>query len=171
MSDYGEFPETASVRFRRVLPGPIERVFAYLTEPELRASWFCRGELESRVGGRITLHFRHSDFAPADEPVPPRHGHDEDPRMTAEVTRWEPPRAFAFAWDGAEVIFELEPAGKDVRLTLTHRKLATRANLVDVSAGWHSHLDVLERALRGEKPVTFWKRLDELEREYAARVP
>jgi hypothetical protein len=91
--------------------------------------------------------------------------------MTARVTRFEPPRALAFFWSGDLLIFELEPVVERVVLTLTHRKLATRGELIEVSAGWHSHLDVLDHALRGEKPRSFWAGLDPLEREYAARLP
>lgn len=32
MSEYGVVTEPDAVRFKRVLPGPIERVWAYLTE-------------------------------------------------------------------------------------------------------------------------------------------
>lgn len=36
MSEYGVVTEPGTVRIQRVLPGPIERVWAYLTESEKR---------------------------------------------------------------------------------------------------------------------------------------
>ena len=47
MSEYGIVTEAGAVRFERLLPGPIERVWAYLTDPDKRASgsrpvrWSC----------------------------------------------------------------------------------------------------------------------------------
>jgi uncharacterized protein YndB with AHSA1/START domain len=37
MNDYGTIAAPAEVRFERLLPGPIETVWAYLTESEKRA--------------------------------------------------------------------------------------------------------------------------------------
>ena len=37
VSAYGVQTEPATVRIQRLLPGPIERVWAYLTESDLRA--------------------------------------------------------------------------------------------------------------------------------------
>jgi uncharacterized protein YndB with AHSA1/START domain len=50
MSDYGERTAPGTVRLTRVLPGPIERVLAHITESDKRARWFAAGEMELRVG-------------------------------------------------------------------------------------------------------------------------
>ena len=169
MSDYAEPIEVGAVRFQRTLPGPIERVFAHLVDPALRATWFAGGATEPRVGGKLVLRFDHSSFAP--EPVPERFARAMGFEMQSKVTRFDPPRMFGFEWeDGSEVVFELEPKGKQVLLTLTHRKVASRDTLRNVSAGWHSHLDVLACALQGEKPKAFWSRIEPLEQEYAKRL-
>ena len=47
----------ATVRLERLLPGPVERVWAYLTESKKRATWLAAGEFDLRVGGSIELHF------------------------------------------------------------------------------------------------------------------
>jgi hypothetical protein len=87
------------------------------------------------------------------------------------VTRFEPPRALAFLWhDDSEVTFELEEKGGQVLLSLTHRRLASRGELVNVSAGWHAHLSVLLARLRGEPTPLFWSRIEPLERAYAERI-
>ena len=36
--DYGELIEPTTLRIQRLLPGPIERIWAYLTDSELRVS-------------------------------------------------------------------------------------------------------------------------------------
>ena len=40
-------------RLERLLPGPIERVWAYVTESDKRATWLAGGEMELRVGGKV----------------------------------------------------------------------------------------------------------------------
>jgi uncharacterized protein YndB with AHSA1/START domain len=74
MSEYGTLIDSASVRFERVLPGPIERVWSYLVDPELRGTWFASGPLEPRVGGSLKLTFQHSRLAPPGETAPAKHG-------------------------------------------------------------------------------------------------
>jgi len=49
---YGVLTEPATLKIQRLLPGaPIERVWAYLTEGELRRKWLAAGEMEMKVGG------------------------------------------------------------------------------------------------------------------------
>lgn len=38
MNDYGMIIEPGTLRIQRLLPGPIERVWAYLTESDKRAT-------------------------------------------------------------------------------------------------------------------------------------
>jgi hypothetical protein len=56
-------------------------------------------------------------------------------------------------------------------MVLTHRRLPGRAMLVDVSGGWHLHLDVLEQVLAGRARGPFWPRNAALAKEYDARTP
>src|SRR5688500_3165086 len=49
-----------TVCIKRVLPGPIERVWAYLTESDKRRKWLARGPISSFVGGDVELTFHHS---------------------------------------------------------------------------------------------------------------
>jgi uncharacterized protein YndB with AHSA1/START domain len=170
MSEYGERPEHGCVRFVRVLPGPIERVWSYLVDSKLRGTWFASGELEPRVGGKLTLFFHHQELTNHRETPPERwkemeHGHTAH----STVLRFEPPHVLAWTFGGSEVTFELEPLGSEVRLTLTERKLATRANEVGNAAGWHSHLGVLEERLQGKEPAPFWPRVLRYNREYEER--
>ena len=52
--------EPGTVKLQRLLPGPIERVWAYITESDKRAKWLARGEFDLRVGGKIRLEFDNS---------------------------------------------------------------------------------------------------------------
>jgi len=61
-SRLGTSPEQATVRLERMLPGPIERVWAYLTDAEKRKTWLASGVFDLRVGGRADLHFDHSNI-------------------------------------------------------------------------------------------------------------
>ena len=47
---FGVLSEPATVTFQRLLPGPIERVWAYLTQGELRRKWLAAGEMDMTVG-------------------------------------------------------------------------------------------------------------------------
>ncbi len=171
MSNHATTPAPKTVRLERLLPGPIERVWAFLVEPEKRARWFAGGELEPRVGGKRELIFKHSNIT--DEPPPERFkGAVAGFTSVAEMTRWDPPRALAFTWSGngeeSEVTWELEPRGDDVLFIITHRALPTRDEMVDVSGGWHAHTDILEALLRETKPTPFWSNVEQLEKHYGA---
>jgi uncharacterized protein YndB with AHSA1/START domain len=175
-SEFGHVAGPNTVVFERVLPGPIERVWAYLTESDKRAKWLAAGDMELHVGGRVELIFRNSELAPAGEPVPERfRGNSQEMRSEGRVTRCEPPRLLSFLWgganDGSEITFELSPQGADVRLVLTHSRLANRAALVDVSGGWHIHLRVLADELNGRPKQPFWSELERLEAKYDRIIP
>lgn len=174
MSDYGVVLESGAVRFERLLPGPIERVWAFLTEGDKRARWFCGGETDPRVGGAVALFFKHSQITDEPPPDSARRMNDEGNLMTGTVTAWEPPHRFAFNWVGmgepdSDVEFELSEAGDKVRLVLTHRRLATKSRMAMVSSGWHLHLDLLENQLAGTKPRGFWSLHEGLQADYAER--
>jgi uncharacterized protein YndB with AHSA1/START domain len=177
MSDYGVVTEAGTVRFERLLPAPVERVWDYLTDSELRRKWFAQGEMELRSGGGMTLLFRNSELSPEDEEVPKEYRKYEGMETRGKVVRAEPPRRLVFDWyeeDGTatEVAFELEPKGPEqTLLTLVHSRLPSRAMQVGVSGGWHLHLDVLEDVLAGRTPRPFWSRVAALEEEYGGRLP
>jgi uncharacterized protein YndB with AHSA1/START domain len=46
MDKYGTIIAPNTIRFERLLPGPIERVWAYLTDPEKRAKWLASGPMD-----------------------------------------------------------------------------------------------------------------------------
>jgi uncharacterized protein YndB with AHSA1/START domain len=169
--EYGEVKEPETFRIERLLPGPIERVWSYLTEPEKRRKWFGSGQMELRTGGRVKLQFRFSELSA--EKTPPTEG--DECEVPGRVTRCDPPRLLSYTWgsepDSSEVIFELTPQGKDVLLVITHRRLGDRGTMVSVASGWHTHLGILTDLLNGAKPRPFWATKIRMEEEYGKRLP
>jgi uncharacterized protein YndB with AHSA1/START domain len=166
----GTSPAQATVRLQRMLPGPIERVWAYLTDSEKRKTWLGSGVFDLRVGGKADLHFDHSNITSEKAPEEHRSGHD----CPGTITRIEPPRLLSFTFGAAgpesEVTFELKPQGKGVLLTVTHVRIADRKKMVSVAAGWDAHVGILEDRLNGEPPRPFWSTHARLKTEYEARL-
>lgn len=179
MSDHAVITGPGAIRLQCLLPGPIDRVWAFLTEPDKRKRWFAGGAMAE--SGPFSLFFQHSNLA--DEPGLEKYktameGFDSPCRMV----RWEPPRALAFDWlntphaDGGDagsslVTWELFGRGDNVLFVITHARLPNRAEMIDVSGGWHAHTDILEAVLAGAKPKPFWANIETLERHYAAAYP
>lgn len=174
--ELGQIKVPGEVRFVRTLPGPIERVWSYLTDAEKRRLWFASGPLEPRAGGKVTLNFRHIELAP-DETPPEEQKHTHDPGHTMEgvVTRWEPPRvlAYTFGFSGeSEVTFELTPQGREVLLVLTQRARGEDLDYMKgFSAGWHTHLSLLIAQLEGAPRPPFWPQMAKLREIYAKLLP
>jgi len=169
--DYGKFTSPAELRIVRTLPGPIERVWTYLTDPEKRARWFAGGPMELRVGGKVQLHFKHKNLAP-DETPPEEYlkVHEQGRSMDSIVTRCEPPHllAFTFGSDGeSETTFELTPQGKNVLLVLTHRSRdGDLPYMASFGAGWHTHFAQLIALLEDAPRPPFWPMHSKLKAEY-----
>ena len=121
------------------------------------------------------MHFHNASLSRQPDIDPPEKYSDlpERPSYSGRVTRCEPPRLLAHTWDfendHSEVCYELEEAGDKVRLVLTHRKLASRDEIISASGGWHTHLDILEDVLGGREPRAFWKTHTPLEADYEQR--
>ncbi|MBI3694310.1 MAG: SRPBCC domain-containing protein [Acidobacteria bacterium] len=104
MNDFGRVVE-------RLLPGPIERVWEYLTKPDNLAAWLAAGEIELRVGGRVELRFDVQE-------APDRR--KAGAVIRGVVTRCEPPRALAYSWidasadrpPGESLTTQASPAGR-----------------------------------------------------------
>ena len=145
MSRDGTILDLHTVEFKRLLPGPIELAWDYLTKPELLKTWFADVTLEPRVGGAVKVRF-HKDTCG---------GHTGG--VNGTIREFRPPHVIAFTWfqlylqpegsnkarDEGEVRFELSEKGGKVLLTLLHSRLPTE-ELAPHSAGWHSYLDNLE---------------------------
>ncbi len=173
MDDYGVVTAPGTVRLERLLPGPIERVWAYLTESDKRGKWLAAGEMELKAGGRMELKFKHSELSA--EPTPEAYRKYEGIEV-GRVIRCEPPHLLVLAWSEAngshsEVTFELSDNGERVRLRLTHRRLASREEMVSVAGGWHAHLGILDDVMNGRGARPFWTMHDRVSAEYQKRIP
>lgn len=139
MNKPGQMGKAPMVRFERHLPGPIDRVWEFLTDTARLPGWFGNGTIEPRAGGAVRL---------------------MDGHVRGVVTQWDPPRRLAYSWnvfDPGEdrsdypesyLTITLEPVGDEVLLTLTHLPVLERFEKQN-AMGWHSFLDMLEAAVRG----------------------
>ncbi|PWS37269.1 ATPase [Falsiroseomonas bella] len=166
---HGVLTEPGTLTFQRILPGPMERVWAYLTESELRRKWLAAGEMTLKAAAPFELVWRNDDLSapgqrPADFPA--------EQRMQSRILALDPPRRLVIAWgETGEVSFTLEPRGERVLLTLVHRGAPDRATLLNVGAGWHMHLDILVAIAEGWTPASFWEGWSRLRAEYDRRMP
>lgn len=169
--DNGKFTAPGEVRLERLLPGPIERVWEYLTDPEKRSRWFAGGPMELRPGGKLHFQMRHADLAPQE--IPPeeyKEVHVKGKKFDGEVIACEPPRLLRYTWDMGgkfDVTFELTPQGRQVLLVVTHRNYGDRmGDITSFASGWHTHLALLIAELTGEPKPPFWATHGRLEPEY-----
>ena len=167
---FGELIEPATLKIQRMLPGPIERVWDYLTDSELRRKWLAAGVMDTKPGASFELVWRNDELS--DPPGKRPDGFDVEHRMQSRIVECDPPRKLVFTWSNSgDVSIELEPRGSKVLLTLIHRRLPSRTTQLRVSAGWHVHLDTLVMVASGEKPPPFWDRWLKLTDDYERRMP
>lgn len=172
MNREGRIIDANTVRFERLLPGPIELAWDFLTKPGLVATWFASIRMEPRVGGMLEIRFTLT----GDE--------DCDAAGTrGEIRAFEPPRLFAFTWqprkrkpggeieivDEGEVRFELTPQDGKVLLTLTHARIPP-GETPGYAGGWHAYLDNLESRIGGDVGVDLFAAYRRLEPGYDANV-
>ena len=137
----GEMFRAPGVRFERRLPGPIEKVWAHLTQPGELPGWYGAGSMiEPREGGRVELN---------------------DGHIRGVVTQWRPPFKFAHTWNvfgpgeavspypESYLTIELADDGAAVALTLVHLPVLERFEPQN-AMGWTTFLDILEAAAKGE---------------------
>jgi uncharacterized protein YndB with AHSA1/START domain len=167
---FGVLIEPATLKIERLLSGPPERVWAYLTQSDLRRRWLASGDMDTTVGSTVDLVWRNDELTnpPGSRPD----GFGDEHRMQSRILEALPPRRLIITWGvQGEVSFDLAARGEKTLLTLIHRRLSDRANLLNVGAGWHAHLDVLEGDLAGVAPPPFWDSWVALRAEYESRLP
>lgn len=157
------------LRMQRRLPGPIERVWSFLTDSDLRGQWLASGPMQLQPGASFELVWRNDDLSssPAERPE----GFPAESRATCEFVDLEPPRRMRYIWPGVgEVTFELEALENEVVLTLTHRGLNGDRLILNVCAGWHAHLALLVAHLEGTTPPSLWSTWKRLRHEYEEQL-
>ena len=168
--NFGLLSQPATLTIERLLPGPVERIWSYLTDSDLRRQWLAAGAMETSVGAPVELVWRNDELS--DPPGNKPEGFGEEHRMQSTITECDPPHRIAFTWNGSgDVSIDLEPRGEQVLLTLVHRQLPNRNTMLMVSAGWHAHLDILVTRVEGGSPARFWDTWVSLKQEYDRRLP
>jgi uncharacterized protein YndB with AHSA1/START domain len=158
MTDNDSFT-SRQLRFERLLDAPVDTVWLWLIDPELRARWFMGGPTDPRVGGALGLTFDHGNLSDGDVPTPEQYAKNVGKSWHETITRIEPPHLLAFTWDGGdagEVTIELSPEDGRTRLVLTHAGLRGPDDARNFGGGWHSHLVVLQTRIAGGKVPDFW---------------
>lgn len=167
---YGSVVEPATLTISRVLPGPIERVWAYLTDGALRRQWLADGAMELRAGAAFELTWQNDGLT--DPPGARPEGMTGEHRMQSRIVAVDAPHRLVFTWDeSGDVEVTLAPQGTEVLLTVVHHRLPRHSMLLGVSAGWHGHLDLLAARLAGAAPEPFWDAWVRLRAAYAQRLP
>ena len=164
--------EPDTVKLERLLPGPIERVWAYITESDKRAKWLCAGEFDLRVGGKIRLEFDNSKLS-REKTAPEKYKDRQTGKFDGVITRLEPMRLLVHTWTwdsgDTEVTYELTPRGRDVLLVIVHRRVPKEAGSA-VMSGWDVHTGVLADVLNEVEPRPFWTEVSRVETHYAAAL-
>jgi uncharacterized protein YndB with AHSA1/START domain len=147
-----------AIRLERLLDAPVDTVWRYLTEAELRRTWFMGGT-DATPGGEFELIVDHDNLSEDDVPYPESYAASKGLRFTEKVIRFEPPRLLETSFQGGKngtVTYELFADGNRTRLVLTHGGIASPVGAQDFGSGWNSHLTVLAERLAGRSVKDFW---------------
>jgi uncharacterized protein YndB with AHSA1/START domain len=167
---YGVLTEPTTLKIQRLLPGPIDRIWEYLTQSELRRQWLASGEMEMTIDAPFEFIWRNDELT--DPPGQRPAGFGDEHRMQSRITELDPPRRLSIVWgESGGVSFALDPQGDEVLLTVIHRRLPDRTTMLMVGAGWHMHLDILVARASGKATEPFWDGWSRLRKEYDRRLP
>lgn len=149
--------------FDRRIDRPPETVFAALTVPERIADWMGMAEIEPRLGGRYFVRFHPSED-------------DPDASVRGVVTAYDPPCLFEHTWiEGAQpecrIRWELTPEREGCRLRLTHTFPPGVKDILGFLGGWYDFLDMIPKAVAGERTYSDKIRWKALDAEYRTRFP
>lgn len=171
--NYAKLVAPGQLEIVRELPASRERVWEYLTDPELRQQWFCAGETGSAEGEPFVMDFDHTRISS----TKPKGGECPGPSLVqGTIEIFDPPNKLAYRWPGhagdddSLVTIELKQQGANTRLHLIHSRLTNPEFQKGASAGWHAHLDLLLDLVQGGEVRDFWVHYDQLKSEYDKRV-
>lgn len=149
-----------TIRLERLLDGPPETVWRYLTQANLRSQWFMGGT-DATPGGEFDLLVDHDNLSDdADVPYPESYAEFKGTTWTEKVIRFDPPRLLETTFQAGKngtVTYELFPEGAKTRLVVTHSGIVSPVGAQDFGSGWNSHLTVLEERLAGRGVRNFWE--------------
>ena len=149
-------PDT--IRLERLLDAPLDKVWRYLTEAELRQQWFMGGT-DARPDSEFELLNDHDNLSDDDVPYPESYAEFKGKSWNEKVIRFEPPRFLETTFQGGRngnVSYELFADGDRTRLVLTHSGIVSGTGAQDFGSGWNSRLTVLQERLAGRGVKDFW---------------
>lgn len=150
-------PDT--IRLERLLDAPVETVWRYLTEAELRQQWFMGGT-DATGGGEFDLIVDHDKLSTDEVPYPAENECYKGSVWHERVLRYDPPVLLETTFQGGKngiVTYELKSEGGKTRLVLTHRGITTDSGFTGFGGGWNSHMTVLQEKLAGRSVRNFWE--------------
>jgi uncharacterized protein YndB with AHSA1/START domain len=149
-------PDT--IRLERMLDAPIDKVWRYLTEGELRQQWFMGGT-DARPNAEFELVVDHDRLSGDEVPYPESYAAFKGAVWTERVIRFEPPHLLETTFQSGKngnVTYELTADGERTRLVLTHSGITSPTGSQDFGTGWNSHMTVLQEKLAGRGVRDFW---------------
>jgi uncharacterized protein YndB with AHSA1/START domain len=147
-----------AIRLERLLDAPIEAVWRYLTQADLREQWFMGGT-DASDGGEFELVVDHDKLSSEAVPYPHSYECFKGKVFREKVIRFEPPHLLETTFQSGSngiVTYELIQEGAKTRLILTHSKIVSAVGAQDFGSGWNSHLEVLQEKLAGRSVKDFW---------------
>ncbi len=147
-----------AIRLERTLDAPVDTVWRYLTEADLRREWFMGGT-DARPDGEFDLLNDHDNLSDDDVPNPESYAEYKGRVWSEKVLQFEPPRLLTTTFQGGKngtVTYELFAEGDRTRLLLTHSGIQSGTGAQDFGSGWNSHVTVLEEKLAGRSVPNFW---------------
>ena len=139
------------IRHTWMLPHAPEKVWEFLTNPEIVAKWLMPNDFQPVVGHKFMFHSK---------PLPQ---FNFDGEIFCEVLELTPPKTLSYSWKGGPgngeinldtiVYWTLTPKGKETELLLVHAGFDEDANALifaGMNAGWGSNIAVRFAALLNE---------------------
>lgn len=126
------------VSFERHLAHPVERVWDALTRPDELIAWWGDADVELQEGGRFNLRWLNVDDS------------GRGAVMHATIAKLVPGRLLVLDGDmHGRLRWELTPDGAGTLLSFRSTVELAPEYVTKVPAGWHFHLDALQRHLEG----------------------
>ncbi|MBX9458941.1 MAG: SRPBCC family protein [Rhizobium sp.] len=166
--DFGAIADGTTLIIQRLLPGPVDRVWKYLADGELRRKWLASGDMQLVPGAALELVWRNDDLSATGDHRPD--GFPQEQRMQSHVISVDPMRLLTIAWGNGDVTFELRSVADKVLLVVTHRGLDNPDARTMIAAGWHAHLDILLPVISGLEAPSFWSNWTKLKSVYGSRL-
>src|SRR5512136_910312 len=95
---FGPLTPPSTLTLRRRLPGPAERIWAYLTDSGLRQQWLASGAMALQPGASFELVWQNDELSDSAAERP--EGFAAESRATCRITEVEPLRKLRFTWPG-----------------------------------------------------------------------